>query len=87
MQLASRVLTSAVVVVATLMATLAAFGIPAQVLFSFGGLGGLAFGLAAKDFISNLIGGLVLAVMPVQGGRKFSSPAVAVSIATPRRRT
>ena len=54
---ASR-LTSAVVVVATLMATLAAFGIPAEVLFSFGGLGGLAFGLAAKDFISNLIGGL-----------------------------
>ncbi len=71
-QLVITRLTSAVVVVATLMATLAAFGIPAQVLFSFGGLGGLAFGLAAKDFISNLIGGLVLAVMrPFKVGEKI----------------
>ena len=65
-------LTSAVMVVATLMLTLSAFGIPAKVLFSFGGLGGLAFGLAAKDFISNLIGGLVLAVMrPFKVGEKI----------------
>jgi len=71
-QLVITRLTSAVVVIATLMATLAAFGIPAQVLFSFGGLGGLAFGLAAKDFISNLIGGLVLAVMrPFKVGEKI----------------
>ena len=71
-QLVITRLTSAVVVVATLMATLAAFGIPAEVLFSFGGLGGLAFGLAAKDFISNLIGGLVLAVMrPFKVGEKI----------------
>lgn len=71
-QLVVTRLTSAVVVIATLMATLAAFGIPAQVLFSFGGLGGLAFGLAAKDFISNLIGGLVLAVMrPFKVGEKI----------------
>ena len=72
LQLVITRLTSAFVVVATLMLTLAAFGIPAQVLFSFGGLGGLAFGLAAKDFISNLIGGLVLAVMrPFKVGEKI----------------
>ena len=65
-------LASAVMVLATLMLTLSAFGIPAKVLFSFGGLGGLAFGLAAKDFISNLIGGLVLAVMrPFKVGEKI----------------
>jgi len=65
-------LTSALMVVATLMLTLSAFGIPAKVLFSFGGLGGLAFGLAAKDFISNLIGGLVLAVLrPFKVGEKI----------------
>lgn len=71
-QLVITRLLSAFVVVATLMLTLSAFGIPAQVLFSFGGLGGLAFGLAAKDFISNLIGGLVLAVMrPFTIGEKI----------------
>ena len=65
-------LTSALMVLATLMLTLSAFGIPAKVLFSFGGLGGLAFGLAAKDFISNLIGGLVLAVLrPFKVGEKI----------------
>jgi len=71
-QLVITRLLSALVVVTTLMLTLSAFGIPAQVLFSFGGLGGLAFGLAAKDFISNLIGGLVLAVMrPFTIGEKI----------------
>jgi small-conductance mechanosensitive channel len=70
--LVSTRLACALVVLATLMCTLAAFGIPAKVLFSFGGLGGLAFGLAAKDFISNLIGGLVLAVMrPFTVGEKI----------------
>lgn len=72
LQLVITRLTSAFIIVATLMLTLAAFGIPAKVLFSFGGLGGLAFGLAAKDFISNLIGGLVLAVMrPFKVGEKI----------------
>ncbi|OUS45801.1 Mechanosensitive ion channel-domain-containing protein [Ostreococcus tauri] len=72
LQLVITRLTSAAVVVTTLMLTLSAFGIPAKVLFSFGGLGGLAFGLAAKDFISNLIGGLVLAVMrPFKVGEKI----------------
>ena len=72
LQLVITRLTSAFVIVTTLMLTLAAFGIPAKVLFSFGGLGGLAFGLAAKDFISNLIGGLVLAVMrPFKVGEKI----------------
>ena len=72
LQLVITRLTSAAVVVATLMLTLSAFGIPAKFLFSFGGIGGLALGLAAKDFISNLIGGLVLAVMrPFKVGEKI----------------
>ena len=43
-----------VTLLATFAATLVTFGLPASFLFSFGGLGGLAFGLAAKDFITNL---------------------------------
>ena len=47
---------------ATCAATLVTFGLPTSLLFSFGGLGGLAFGLAAKDFIANLIGGIIIAI-------------------------
>jgi len=39
------------------------FGLPAASLLGFGGIGGLTFGLAAKDLISNFIGGSMLAVM------------------------
>ena len=57
---------------ATFAATLVTFGLPASFLFSFGGLGGLAFGLAAKDFIANLIGGVIIAVTsPFSEGDKI----------------
>ena len=49
-------LASVLTLFATCAATLVTFGLPTSLLFSFGGLGGLAFGLAAKDFIANLIG-------------------------------
>ena len=57
---------------ATFAATLVTFGLPASFLFSFGGLGGLAFGLAAKDFIANLIGGVIIAITsPFSEGDKI----------------
>ena len=61
-----------VTLLATFAATLVTFGLPASFLFSFGGLGGLAFGLAAKDFIANLIGGVIIAVTsPFSEGDKI----------------
>merc|ERR1711903_180002 len=57
---------------ATFAATLVTFGLTASFLFSFGGLGGLAFGLAAKDFIANLIGGVIIAITsPFSEGDKI----------------
>ena len=57
---------------ATFAATLVTFGLPTSLLFSFGGLGGLAFGLAAKDFIANLIGGVIIAITsPFSEGDKI----------------
>ena len=55
-------LASVLTLFATCAATLVTFGLPTSLLFSFGGLGGLAFGLAAKDFIANLIGGIIIAI-------------------------
>ena len=53
----------------TCAATLLSFGLSTSLLFSFGGLGGLAFGLAAKDFIANLIGGvIIIATSPFRVG-------------------
>jgi small-conductance mechanosensitive channel len=47
-------------------------GVPASSLLGFGGIGGLTFGLAAKDLISNFIGGSMLAVMrPFSPGEKI----------------
>lgn len=61
-----------ITLLATFAATLVTFGLPASFLFSFGGLGGLAFGLAAKDFIANLIGGVIIAVTsPFSEGDKI----------------
>jgi hypothetical protein len=39
------------------------FGLPPKSLLGFGGIGGLTFGLAAKDLVSNFIGGSMLAIM------------------------
>jgi small-conductance mechanosensitive channel len=61
-----------ITLLATFAATLVTFGLPASFLFSFGGLGGLAFGLAAKDFIANLIGGVIIAITsPFSEGDKI----------------
>jgi len=44
---------------------------PTSSLMGFGGIGGLTFGLAAKDLISNFIGGAMLAVVrPFSPGEK-----------------
>ena len=54
------------VTVALAMATAASsavvFGLPPKSLLGFGGIGGLTFGLAAKDLVSNFIGGSMLAI-------------------------
>ena len=64
--------TTMITLFATFAATLVTFGLPTSLLFSFGGLGGLAFGLAAKDFIANLIGGVIIAVTsPFSEGDKI----------------
>ena len=60
------VITFTTVLVAALL-----FGLPPKSLLGFGGIGGLTFGLAAKDLISNYLGGVMLAVMkPFSPGEK-----------------
>ena len=65
------------------------FGVPPASIIGVGGVGGLTFGLAAKDVFSNLIGGTVLALLrpfnigeeifitPSNNFRGSSDPAVA----------
>ena len=53
------------------------FGLPPRSLLGFGGLGGLTFGLAAKDLVSNFIGGSMLAIVrPFSPGEKVYLMAV-----------
>ena len=53
------------------------FGLPPRSLLGFGGLGGLTFGLAAKDLVSNFIGGSMLAIVrPFSPGEKIYLMAV-----------
>ena len=53
------------------------FGLPARSLLGFGGIGGLTFGLAAKDLVSNFIGGSMLAIVrPFSPGEKVYLMAV-----------
>ena len=53
------------------------FGLPPKSLLGFGGIGGLTFGLAAKDLVSNFIGGSMLAIMrPFSPGEKIYLMAV-----------
>ena len=59
-------------VLGTVNLTALVFGVPGENLLGFGGIQGLAFGLAAKDLISNFIGGSMLAVMrPFSPGEKI----------------
>lgn len=46
--------------VITILFVLSSFGVNLTGLLAFGGMGGIAVGFAAKDFVSNLIGGLVI---------------------------
>ena len=48
------------VFVITVLFVLSSFGVNLTGLLAFGGMGGIAVGFAAKDFVSNLIGGLVI---------------------------
>ena len=53
------------------------FGLPPRSLLGFGGIGGLTFGLAAKDLVSNFIGGSMLAIVrPFSPGEKVYLMAV-----------
>ena len=65
-------LATCMMLIGTLAATALVFGVPASSLLGFGGIGGLTFGLAAKDLISNFIGGSMLAIMrPFSPGEKI----------------
>jgi len=48
------------VFVITVLFVLNSFGVNLTGLLAFGGMGGIAVGFAAKDFVSNLIGGLIV---------------------------
>lgn len=70
-QLVITRLVTVIIAFSTVGATALIFGVPAANLLGFGGIGGLTFGLAAKDLISNFIGGSMLAVMrPFSPGEK-----------------
>ena len=63
--------------ITTVVCTAIVFGLPPKSLLGFGGIGGLTFGLAAKDLISNFLGGSMLAVMrPFSPGEKVYLMAV-----------
>lgn len=54
-----------------------AFGINARAVLAFGGIGGLAFGLAAQELVSNLISGLLLlATNPFRLGDYINTSSV-----------
>lgn len=76
-----RLVLTRLVTVALAMATAASsavvFGLPPKSLLGFGGIGGLTFGLAAKDLVSNFIGGSMLAIVrPFSPGEKIYLMAV-----------
>ncbi len=59
----------------TILFVLSAFGVNLTALLAFGGVGGIAVGFAAKDFLSNLIGGLVIYMdKPFKVGDWIRSP-------------
>ncbi len=63
------------VFVITVLFVLSSFGVNLTGLLAFGGMGGIAVGFAAKDFVSNLIGGLVIYMdKPFKVGEWIRSP-------------
>lgn len=63
------------VFVITVLFVLSSFGVNLTGLLAFGGMGGIAVGFAAKDFVSNLIGGLVIYMdKPFKAGDWIRSP-------------
>ena len=61
----------------TIASSAVVFGLPPNSLLGFGGIGGLTFGLAAKDLVSNFIGGSMLAIVrPFSPGEKVYLMAV-----------
>ena len=65
-------LATVMLAITTVVCSAVVFGLPPRSLLGFGGVGGLAFGLAAKDLIGNFIGGSMLAVMrPFSPGEKI----------------
>ena len=63
------------VFVITVLFILSSFGVNLTGLLAFGGMGGIAVGFAAKDFVSNLIGGLVIYLdKPFKVGDWIRSP-------------
>lgn len=65
-------LATVMLAISTVVCSAVVFGLPPRSLLGFGGVGGLAFGLAAKDLIGNFIGGSMLAVMrPFSPGEKI----------------
>ena len=66
---------SAVLIVISCLLILDIIGIPITALLAFGGLGGIAIGLAGKDVIANLFGGLMIHVnRPFIVGDMIRSP-------------
>lgn len=63
------------VFVMTILFVLSSFGVNLTGLLAFGGVGGIAVGFAAKDFVSNLIGGMVIYMdKPFKVGDWIRSP-------------
>lgn len=60
--IATRLMTIAIVLV-TIVVAGSFFGVPPQGILGLGGVGGLTFGLAAKDLLSNLLGGTMIALL------------------------
>ncbi|MDN3505546.1 MAG: mechanosensitive ion channel family protein [Rhabdochlamydiaceae bacterium] len=57
------------------LASLRVLGIPLSAVIAFGGVGGLAVGFAAKDFLANLFGGLMIFIgRPFVIGDTITSP-------------
>lgn len=70
----SKLSSIAIVLVAALF-LLHALGVPLTAVLAFGGIGGLAFGLAAKDVIANFFGGLMIFInRPFSEGDWIKSP-------------
>ena len=63
LQLVITRLVTIVIVTVTAVAAGTFFGVPAEGILGLGGVGGLTLGLAAKDILSNLLGGTMLALL------------------------